>query len=359
MDERLLRVRAALDSNFRSAVTVLVVFTLVGGWLAYGAHVAPSERVTAQQPVGSWETVGAYEHQATVTNGSDVFSNGTTLENRTVYLQQASPILDGEFRFELASTVDARLEAQAVQRLVLQQVTETDDQQAVVWEQTRDLGTTSAELGPGQSLSLPFSFNATAIPVRIESFNERLGVSRGQSRAVLMTVVRYEGEIDGRPVEGQRNYTAQVAFEGGTYRVVTSPERDRQEVTQPQTVEQPAGPLQGVGGPLLFLAGFLGVAGLAAVRAQGMLTVPESSRKAAQHDRERQEFDEWITVADLPEALHDRPRVPVADLEGLVDVAADTNGRVVEDSTDGCYYVANEDALYVYRPPDADESSPD
>jgi hypothetical protein len=359
MDERLLRLRAALDSNFGLVVAVLVVFTLVGGWLAYGAHVAPNDRVTTQQEVGSWEMAGAYEHRVTVTNGSDVFANGTTLENRTVYLQQASPTLDGEFRFDFASTVDARLEARAVQRLVLQQVTETDDQRAVVWERPRQLGNVSAELAPGQGFTLPFSFNATAIPARIESFNERLGVSRGQSRAVLVTVVRYEGEVDGRPVEGQQNYTAQVVFEGGTYRVVTSPERNRRQVTRLEAVEQPAGPLRNIGGPLLFLIGFLGVAGLTTVRAQGMLTVPEPSREAVRHDREREEFDEWITVADLPEALRDRPRASVADLEGLVDLAADTNSRVIEDPEAGCYYVAHDDILYVYELPGSDGPSTD
>jgi hypothetical protein len=345
-----LRGRLALDERVAVVAGVLAVLLVVGAWLTFGAYVSGDRTATEQQRVGSWETVGSYDHAARVTRENPVFPVGTTLDNRTLYFSRVSPTLTGQFGFAFDSSLDGRIRATATQRVVLRQVADSGEDETVLWEQTRPAGEASATLAPGESVTVPFSFNATALAVRAEAINEQLAAGQGTARTVVTTTVAYEGRVGNRTVEGRENYTATVAFDGGTYRVVTEPNRTERAVTRPVTVERPPGPLAGVGGPVLFAVGFLGLAGLAAARAQGMLAVSETERASARHRQARREFEEWITVASLPDAVRERPRVDVEDLEGLVDLAIDTDERVIESPGGGQYYVVHDGLLYQYEP---------
>ncbi|WP_267164203.1 DUF5305 family protein [Halovenus salina] len=66
----------------------------------------------------------------------------------------------------------------------------------------------------------------------------------------------------------------------------------------------------------------------------------------------RDEVDEWITTGKTPTA-GDTSEVEVDDIERLVDVAIDTNQRVIEDSRTGTLSVQTPTTIYRYVPPAA------
>jgi hypothetical protein len=63
---------------------------------------------------------------------------------------------------------------------------------------------------------------------------------------------------------------------------------------------------------------------------------------------ERAEFEDWVTIGGVPD---DPPgeRIRVSSLEGLVDLAADTNARIIQDEHLGHYVVFGE-YHYLYEP---------
>jgi hypothetical protein len=72
--------------------------------------------------------------------------------------------------------------------------------------------------------------------------------------------------------------------------------------------------------------------------------------QACWHTATRDEFDDWITAASPPQEAFEAPRVEVDSLDGLVDLAIDTNRRVIEDADRGEYLVLGDGVIYTYTP---------
>ncbi|WP_276276896.1 hypothetical protein [Haloarcula regularis] len=106
-----MQARAALESWFDGLVVVFLVLALVGGWVAYGAHVDPGT-TTEERTVSSWATTGTYTHEATVTEPNPVYDRGTTLRNRSMYLLAATPDLGGQFAFSYNATDGGSLDVE-------------------------------------------------------------------------------------------------------------------------------------------------------------------------------------------------------------------------------------------------------
>ncbi|WP_241996948.1 DUF5305 family protein, partial [Halorubrum sp. SD626R] len=69
--------------------------------------------------------------------------------------------------------------------------------------------------------------------------------------------------------------------------------------------------------------------------------------------QQEQVFSEWITRGTFPSEREYEATVLVDDLEGLVDVAIDTNKRVIKDEQLGVSTVLDGDYVYVYVRPDS------
>ena len=105
------------------------------------------------------------------------------------------------------------------------------------------------------------------------------------------------------------------------------------------------------------LDGVLGVlavaalAGLVVGKRRGTLSVSTGERAWLAYRSERDEFDEWITTGRVPETAVGSTVVDVDSLEGLVDVAIDTNNRVIEDERRNACLVLTENCWYRYERP--------
>jgi hypothetical protein len=112
------------------------------------------------------------------------------------------------------------------------------------------------------------------------------------------------------------------------------------------TVARDPGPIHAAGGPLLGLLGLLGLVALCVLRIQGTLPLDPDRRRAIVLDRDRRRFEEWISEGTVPPG--DSPVVRMDSLPDLVDVAIDSDRRVIE--SEGRFYVLLEEARYVFDP---------
>jgi hypothetical protein len=353
-DDRTLspRVRALIDSQFAVMVAAVAVLALAGGWLTYSAHVDSGTHAETRT-VGSWETASALDHRATVVRPNGVFPVGSRLENRTVYFTRVSPVLNGTFRFgfdatgegSLAITTDADLVVRAVSRSQRGEGT-------VLWRLTRDLGVEESTLAPGERHRHGFSLNVSAVRNRSTNVSERLGVSgRSEIRTAVVVTALIEGEALGNAVSRNRSFRMGIEADESTYRVTGhGANRSRHRVNQTVRVPNEPGPLEAAGGPFLLVAGVAGLAGLGIGRHRGWFDLTDRERERLTHRAERGEFEDWITTGRVPPEALDRPRIEVESLEGLVDVAIDTDERVIEQA-DGSYFVLADPWLYTYDAP--------
>lgn len=346
------RTRLAIRDRFQPLLALFVLLVLLGGGLTYATHVDPGTHVETRT-VSSWESTADWSHEARVTRSNPVFTRGTTLSDRPVYFMSIAPRLEGTFRYGYTASRSGNVSTDVTTTLVLRSVGEQDGEQVEYWRVTEPLGPpSSARLGPGERLRAPFEMNVSAVQQRVDRIETRLGGTPGETEARVLARVRTTGTVNGRSVSRFTEYAATVELDGGTYRVTDSETaRTRENTTRELTVRNSYGPLRRLGSPLLLLVGAVGIVGLAGAGATGRLEVPDDARERLAFEADRREFDDWITSGSV--ALPERPdaRVQVDSLEGLVDVAIDTDNRVIEDSDQGGYLVLGDERTYRFDPP--------
>jgi hypothetical protein len=354
MGDRWLRTRAVLESWFEIVLVVLVVLVVVGGWMTYGAHVAPGT-TTEQRVESSWATTGTYTHSATVSEPNPVYDYGTTLENRSVYLLAATPDLNGQFVFSYNATDSGSLDVQLEEQLVVRAVDQREEVTSVVWEQSEVLEThTESDVAAGARVSVPFSLDVNRTQNRTEQITERLGDPPGEPRLLVVTTVHLSGTVNGQAVNRTESYAMPITFSQNAYRVNATAETTRDETAAVVEVPREPGMVPATGGPLVLGLGVVGLVGLATVRARDGLELTERERARLAFEADRDEFDEWVTSFDLPQGALDLPRAEASSLADLVDFAIDTNNSVIENPGSDTYYVRHDGVLYTYEPPALD-----
>lgn len=351
------RLRLLLTDSFVTIVAVLVVIALLGGWLTYTTHVAQGTHIE-NRTMAEWESTGDFDHSATVINGSGAFSEGTTLSNRSTYFTAIAPVLDGSFAYSY-DAAEGNVTANATLQFVLRSVGEGNGEATEYWRVTRQLGSNrTGSLGPGETLREAFSRNMSAMRQLAERTEERIGGSQGTVETLVVARVDTEGTIEGEGVSRTREYRLPIEMDDGQYRVVDpGPVTNTTTVAQRVSVADTYGALRAAGSVLLLVLSLGLLVGLVGARQQGMLDLDDRERDRLHTDRARAEYEEWITTAHLPDAALDAPLVEVDSLEGLVDVAIDTNDRVINDpDRDGCF-VLGDRVSYTYSLPGSRDDS--
>lgn len=335
----------------------LLVVGLVG-LLAMGAGawavadvVADDSPATEERTIQVMEATGSFEDGATVQRDSPAFSSGERLTDRSLYYTSITPVLDGTHRVSYDATGDGSLDVETRATLVVRET----DEDVVYWEITEPLGSEAAgSLAPGETVETDFSVNVTEdVDRRAASAREDLGASPGSIDARVAVRTSLEGSIDGERVSRTMVSRLGIDSDGTTYRVDGEGGSVSQERVETVTLAPTGPPLELYGGVALVLFG-TGIVGLTVVgRTRGLLELTQ----AEEHALVREAFDEWITDARLPAGATDRETIPVSSLQGLVDLAIDTDGRVVFDETTGRYVLDGHTYRYVFDPghrPEAD-----
>lgn len=347
MTETELRLRAVLDAWFTAAVVVLLVLGLVGAGVAYGTHVEP-ETTTEERTVSSWTVTTTHAHSATVTEENPIFPVGMELDDRSTYFTRISPVLDGEVAVEYAASSVSDVTVAVDVALVLQSA----DEETVYWSDERPLASAEQAAEPGDTITVPFTLNASAIETRLTEIEENLGSTPGETAVFVRTDVSVDGVIDGKNTGYSRTLQLPLTIEGDTYTVgETSQPAD--SIARTETVQTPRsyGPLRTVGAPVLLLGSVVALGGLVLARRQGRIELDDTERAYLDYRDDRAEFEEWLTRIRLPPEALDGPEATAASLSDLVDYAIDTDQGVIEDPETGQFHVPGEQYLYTYTPP--------
>ena len=362
IDERTrVRIRAALDEWFAVVAVALLALALLGGWAAYGSMAATdtgTDRNGPGEATESWSTTGGFEHGATVQEENGAFPVGTELENRSVYFTDVSPELEATFRHRYdadAGDVDVAVTAERVIRSV-----EEGDENAGVeyWSVDETVAESSAQgLAPGEEHATDFAIDVPATVNESEAIEESLGGSPGTTETVVVVSVSMTGTIDGERVDRVEEYELEISPDGSTYAVEAptldenATEESAEDDDAVATADAGSSGLFGSVGPtLLAVVSLCALGALVATKATGRLAPSEAALERVRERYEREVFDDWISRGTLPDDVRARSRIEVSTLEDLVDVAIDSDRRVLEDERAGEYYVVDGESLYVYEP---------
>lgn len=334
---RLLLVRAG-----RPALLALALVGLVAVGIGAANYAdQPTTTVTDRHEEGTVRS--GLSTSATVTGNSSLFENGTRMRDRSAYLVDSMP----RVRLALETSVPDDRRVRVDHELVLVYRLVRDGE--TFWREERVLASerTTTDSGTARTTT---TLDVRAVEDRVAQVRDEVG-----GGASVEVSVRAETAYEADGIEGTLNDSATVSVGNEWYSVGTPASERTHETTTERTVpvdhQSPlpyAGPA-GLGVALLSLA-CLG----AGLRRWG--PDPAVDREAIHRER----YAEWISTGTLPSSPGEEA-VVVDSLEALVDVAIDTDGRVIHDPDRDWYVVIDGATRYWFpegsgpdpaRPPD-------
>lgn len=334
------RVRVFVADYAAVLAVFLVLCIVAGGW---GVYAAQPETETESVVTDQWGEQAEFNHTAEVTEETPVFERGQRLE-RQLYYDSVSPVLEGAYSYQHSD------DSPRTVTMTVQVVIQSTREEGRLWRRTESVRTVEETVGPDEALTASWQTNVSADEARIEDIQEQLGATLGTPEILVVAEVATRAE-DSQPTRHTRNL--RIDPNGETF-TVESPESysEEMEATERRTTETSVALPLALGGGAAIVVGIAGLGLLGAMRVWDSASISEEERRRLQYASRRDEFDEWITTGKTPTAA-DIPEVEVDDIEGLVDVAIDTNQRVIEDSRTGTLSVRTPTTIYRFVPPTA------
>ena len=346
--DRSVRVRALLSRWFPLIIAACLLVAVAGGAWAYQVH-GTANVETEQVSTERWSETTSYEHSSVIVNESLPFNESERVTNRPVYYTSLSEALDVSYRYEYAAD-DGDIQVNTETRVQYRGI----EGETTLWEYSEPLARgTATELTPGRSHTVNATLVIEDVYEAINTVEQQLGTA-GTIEIRIVSTSSVTGTIDGESVEHTYESVMPITVTPTTFRVLEIETIDETE-TQTRTIERTAEPgLVQSGGPVVVtLLSLAALIGLVAARRAGYVRLSADERELLRIHQQEQEFSEWITRGTFPSERDYEQTILVDDLEGLVDVAIDTNKRVIKDEQLGVSTVLDGDYIYVYVRPDS------
>jgi len=302
-------------------VAIGILSVLATGWV-----VANPATTTTTQEVGEERVETDLQTSAEVVEDG-LWDEGTILENNAAYVVDSTP----ELEVALVTTVPSD-DTHVEHRLALEYEATRGDE--VFWSEEVVLANETAT--PSDEAAV----TETTIDIR-EVIDEQAAVEdqlEGISDVSLTLAFETSYETDSHV--GTLTGETPFVITGETYYLEEHPsDSDANQLTQ--TVEETESPSSALVGLLILLAGGA-FAGASWVNGRSDIDVAQA--RQALHE---QRYAEWISRGSLPMWIGDE-HVGLDTLEDVVDVAIDTNERVIHDRNRGLFAVVNKSVVYYY-----------
>ncbi len=296
--DRSLQLRAFLNEWATVLIVMLLIASAGVGWWAYQINLEPNVE-TEQRLTEQWSESTAFSHSAPITNDSLPFAAGERASNRPLYYTSLSKELVGSYRYGYTADSGSVNVTTDTYLLIRGGRIENNNMTETYWEISEPLAADSETVAPGETHRLNFTVDIIEVLETIGTVEQQLAASEGLVDVRVVSVSELSGTI--------------VAF--------------------------------GLVVMLLIL-----VAGL---RYSGYTKLTDQEQELIAIKQARERFTEWITTGEFPSEREYEQTVLVDSLEGLVDVAIDTNKRVIEDEQLGVSTVLDDTYIYIYIQPDS------
>lgn len=309
------------------ALAVIAILSFAAAWQVYANP--PSSTVTEE--TDRLEIATALETRATVTGNTTLYGHGEELVNSPAYLMRATPNLTLTVRTQAPTGQSVA----ASHRLTLHMQATRDG--GVFWEQTELLAANEGRVTDDAHLTASTTQNMTALSQTVNQ--KRSEISDVGSLSIQLRLrVNYETD----QYNGQLTTTAPLVITDSAYWIdgdmTASREHSR---THTRTIREPPNPVEYLGLSAIGLISTLAAIGIGIVLRRGI------DLREAEVELYRSRYQEWISEGEFPTSA-DKRYVRIDSLEDLVDVAIDSNKRVIYDDEYDAYAVVDGDLVYYF-----------
>jgi biopolymer transport protein ExbD len=361
VDTIFLRLKYLCSRYGKLAAVALVIVSSVALAGSAVAYTAPPEttQVTQQTDVQSFTTT--VNASAAVTGNTTLYDADDRLSNMPVYLLSASP----EMTLRAHADVPDDRAVEVTQQVTMELYATKDEE--VFWTETKTLAKDSQQVTDG-SLVTETTINVSDIRRgRLTEVQPEVN-NVGTLRAKLHVDTVYSSD----KYQGHLTVTTPVEITDRAYSVETPQSDEASHATPVTRTLQRSGDSITFGAP----AAVNGTtqAGLGAVFGSGPTTVPKASaiqggiglggllialaiwrfyRRNPEWQDLKQSYDkarygEWISLGTVPDG-DEYEKVAISGLTDLLDIAIDSNKRIIHDADRALYAVVDNGIVYEYN----------
>ena len=351
--DRSLQLRAFLNEWATVLIVMLLIASAGVGWWAYQINLEPNVE-TEQRLTEQWSESTAFSHSAPITNDSLPFAAGERASNRPLYYTSLSKELVGSYRYGYTADSGSVNVTTDTYLLIRGGRIENNNMTETYWEISEPLAADSETVAPGETHRLNFTVDIIEVLETIGTVEQQLAASEGLVDVRVVSVSELSGNVDSDRVDTTYRSELPIVVSPSTFRVDTPATIDETHESF-ETVEVLAepSPLQAYGSIVAFGLVVMLLILVAGLRYSGYTKLTDQEQELIAIKQARERFSEWITTGEFPSEREYEQTVLVDSLEGLVDVAIDTNKRVIEDEQLGVSTVLDDTYIYIYIQPDS------
>lgn len=314
-----------------AAIAVLGLLAFAGAGTTYMNP--PVEQVTEQTNQQSFAT--GVDTTAVVTNGTALYTEGQQLRNEPVYFTQASPNLT----YHVWATVPEDQSVTVSQRLTLELTGARDGN--VFYQSRRVFTADQTNVTDGRTWTNE-TVNMSSVRQLVTEKRNAMGAVGTMSVELKLSVTYQTDEYNG----SLSATTPLVLSERAYWLGEDLADQDSKSSTVTRQIQQRPDMTRVWSYSALGL-GLLVIAGIVLLRSRRM--EPETYKTEVARKR----YDEWISNGEIP-TKSEKDYVRTDTLEDLVDIAIDSNGRVIYDKDLDTYAVIQGDLVYYYTTNESD-----
>ncbi len=337
--------RYLVDRWYPALAALLVIVAVLAGYVAVSEHQEPST-VTEQEVASEWTVSTSWSHAADVDRTTVLHREGERLMNQPLYFTNVSSTLHLTHQVQhLGDDAEpANVDVDFTQYL---RARDGDD---VYWQEMENLGMEMySSVASGDLAESEIEVDVAAAEERIQQIEADLGASPGTAEVAVEADVSVSSEVAGENVDVEMTDRARTAPAGATFSVATESGEESETVLQEVTYPADRSITSLYLSPILALLALFGLYALERSRRRGAFDLTEDVQQRLRFERQREDLDEWISRGNVPEG---GTRIELESLEDVVDVAIDSDRRVIETrGEDGREFVVVVDTMrYFYRP---------
>lgn len=306
---------------------VIAILSFTAAWQVYANP--PTSTVTEE--TDRLEVATALETSAIVTGNTTLYDEGDELVNSPAYLMRATPNLTLTVRTRAPTGQSVA----ASQRLSLRMQATRDG--GVFWEQTELLAANEGRVTDQAPLTAATTQNMTAL---LETVSQKRSEISDVGSLSIQLRLRVDYETD--QYNGRLSANAPLVLTGSAYWIDGDLTASREHSqTHTRTIREAPNPVEYLGLSAIGLVSILAAFGIALVLHRGV------DLREAEVAMYRSKYQEWISEGEFPTSA-DKRYVRIDSLEDLVDVAIDSNKRVIYDDEYDAYAVVDGDLVYYF-----------
>lgn len=291
----------------------------------------------------SWQSW--YNYSATVEKENPLWPVGMRLNEQTVYFPAVASNLIGKFHFQISSAEipsgPTELTTNYQLKRILSSSGKDKDKDIVYW--SKETAISSGEGKEGE-----FQSDMTEVGEEIKWIKKGLNFDGGNIELKVIASVNYQGEIGNERINEWKEFPLVIKPSSSYYQVSSKPSNETvmKELIQKVLVSRSNSEKAILIAPPVIL--LLTIIGLAVTKVK-YKPLTEGEIKELKKKREHERFKEQIAIGEYSGPDLSKKTINVQSLKDLIELAIDSDKRVIFDPKKQVYFVIDGDILFFYQ----------